>query len=69
VQESAQTDFYEPEKESYLDENIPILILENLIFAVNGVIWAITVSEGLTFIVGLTLWMVLLKTSAKQRQT
>jgi multidrug efflux pump len=34
---------------------IPILIFGNLFFAVNGVIWANTISEGLTCLVGLIL--------------
>ncbi|SHN53526.1 MATE family efflux transporter [Desulfitobacterium chlororespirans] len=36
---------------------IPILIFGNLLFAVKGVIWAMTISEGLTCIVGLILWL------------
>nr|WP_042334624.1 MATE family efflux transporter [Desulfosporosinus meridiei] len=36
---------------------IPILICGNLIFAVNGVIWANTISEGLTCLVGLILFL------------
>lgn len=36
---------------------IPILILGNLLFAVNGVIWAMTISEGFTCIVGIILWL------------
>lgn len=36
---------------------IPILIFGNLLFAVNGVIWAMTVSEGFTCIVGFILWL------------
>lgn len=35
---------------------IPILIFGNIIFAVNGVIWAMTISEGITAVVGITLW-------------
>lgn len=36
---------------------IPILILGNLLFAVNGVIWTMPISEGLACIVGLILWL------------
>ncbi|MDW2798005.1 MATE family efflux transporter [Clostridium boliviensis] len=36
---------------------IPILIIGNLLFAVNGVIWSMTISEGLTCFVGLFLWI------------
>ncbi|WP_445012474.1 MATE family efflux transporter [Desulfosporosinus nitroreducens] len=36
---------------------IPILIFGNLLFAVNGVIWANTISEGLTCLVGLILFL------------
>lgn len=36
---------------------IPILIFGNIIFAVNGVIWAMTISEGITALVGIILWM------------
>lgn len=35
---------------------IPILIFGNIIFAVNGVIWAMTISEGITAVVGIILW-------------
>ncbi|GLC31196.1 MATE family efflux transporter [Clostridium omnivorum] len=35
---------------------IPILIFGNVIFAVNGVIWAMTISEGITAVVGIILW-------------
>jgi len=36
---------------------IPILIFGNFLFAVNGVIWANTISEGLTCLVGLILFL------------
>jgi multidrug efflux pump len=38
---------------------IPILIFGNIIFAVNGVIWAMTLSEGVTAFVGIILWIVI----------
>ena len=36
---------------------IPILIVGNWLLAVNGVIWAMTISEGITAIVGIILWI------------
>ncbi len=36
---------------------IPILIIGNLLFVVNGVIWAMTISEGITAVVGIVLWI------------
>ncbi|WP_270566105.1 MATE family efflux transporter [Clostridium beijerinckii] len=36
---------------------IPILIVGNLIFAVNGVIWAMTATEGLSCLIGIALWL------------
>ncbi len=36
---------------------IPILIVGNLLFAVNGVIWAMTATEGLSCLIGISLWM------------
>lgn len=36
---------------------IPILILGNLLFAVNGVIWTMPISEGFACIVGLIMWL------------
>lgn len=36
---------------------IPILILGNILFAVNGVIWAMTISEGITAFAGIILWI------------
>lgn len=35
---------------------IPILIIGNILLAVNGVIWAMTISEGVTAIAGIILW-------------
>jgi len=40
---------------------IPILIFGNLLFAVKGVIWANTISEGLTCLVGLILFLAIRK--------
>lgn len=36
---------------------IPILIVGNLLFAVNGVIWAMTATEGLSCLIGIILWL------------
>ncbi|MCI1478714.1 MAG: MATE family efflux transporter [Clostridium beijerinckii] len=36
---------------------IPILIVGNLLFAVNGVIWAMTATEGLSCMIGIALWL------------
>ncbi|SDH96169.1 MATE family efflux transporter [Desulfosporosinus hippei] len=36
---------------------IPILFFGNLLFAVNGVIWANTISEGITCLIGLILFL------------
>ncbi len=36
---------------------IPILIVGNLIFAVNGVIWAMTATEGVSCLIGIILWL------------
>lgn len=36
---------------------IPVLIFGNMLFAVNGVIWAMTVSEAFACMVGLILWL------------
>lgn len=36
---------------------IPILLIGNMLFAVNGVIWAMTLSEGITAVVGIVLWI------------
>lgn len=37
---------------------IPIVILANIWFGLNGVIWALTVSEGLVLIAGVVMWLV-----------
>lgn len=36
---------------------IPILIVGNLLFAVNGVIWAMTATEGVSCLIGIILWL------------
>jgi putative MATE family efflux protein len=36
---------------------IPIVILGNLWFGLPGIIWSLTVSEGLVFLVGLGMWL------------
>jgi len=36
---------------------IPILMVGNLLFAVNGVIWAMTATEGLSCLIGIILWL------------
>lgn len=36
---------------------IPILIVGNLLFAVNGVIWSMTATEGLSCLIGIALWL------------
>ncbi|MDG5853886.1 MATE family efflux transporter [Clostridium beijerinckii] len=36
---------------------IPILIVGNLLFAVNGVIWAMTATEGLSCMIEIALWL------------
>lgn len=46
---------------------IPVLIFGNLLFAVNGVIWAMTVSEGVTFLVGIILWLLINRTLKSTR--
>lgn len=38
---------------------IPIVLLGNLWFGLSGIIWALTVTEGLVFVVALVLWRVL----------
>jgi multidrug efflux pump len=35
------------------------VILANLWFGLGGIIWALTVSEGLVLVAGLVLWVVL----------
>ncbi|ALB48124.1 MATE family efflux transporter [Clostridium beijerinckii] len=36
---------------------VPILIVGNLLFDVNGVIWAMTATEGLSCLIGIALWL------------
>ncbi|GGF34574.1 MATE family efflux transporter [Subtercola lobariae] len=36
---------------------IPIVILGNLWFGLPGIIWSLTVSEGIVFVVGVTMWL------------
>ena len=36
---------------------IPIVILGNLWFGLTGIIWALTVTEGIVFAVGLVMWL------------
>ena len=38
---------------------IPIVILGNLWFGLPGIIWSLTVSEGIVFLVGLVMWLTL----------
>jgi putative MATE family efflux protein len=45
---------------------IPVLIFGNIIFAVNGVIWAMTIAEGVTCVVGIILWLVINRGSLKK---
>lgn len=47
---------------------IPILILGNRLFAVNGVIWANTISEAFACIVGLILFLEIWKNSLRNTQ-
>ncbi|MBU4439803.1 MAG: MATE family efflux transporter [Firmicutes bacterium] len=47
---------------------IPVLILGNMFFAVNGVIWANTISEAFTCIVGLILFLSIWKNSLRKTQ-
>ncbi|HTJ39018.1 MAG TPA: MATE family efflux transporter [Dactylosporangium sp.] len=37
---------------------IPIVLLGNLWFGLAGIIWALTVTEGIVFLVGVALWLV-----------
>ena len=37
---------------------IPVIILANLAFGLNGIIWAMTATELLTFVIGLVLWRI-----------
>ncbi|MBB6214270.1 putative MATE family efflux protein [Anaerosolibacter carboniphilus] len=48
---------------------IPILILGNMLFAVNGIIWAMTISEAFACIVGLFLWLGIRKKSLLEIST
>ena len=36
---------------------IPIVLLGNLWFGLAGIIWALTVTEGIVLVVGLVLWL------------
>jgi Na+-driven multidrug efflux pump len=36
---------------------IPIVLLGNLWFGLAGIIWALTVTEGIVFLVGVALWL------------
>jgi putative MATE family efflux protein len=36
---------------------IPIVLLGNLWFGLSGIIWALTVTEGIVFLVGVVLWL------------
>ena len=36
---------------------IPIVILGNLWFGLAGIIWALTVTEGIVFLVGVVMWL------------
>ena len=36
---------------------IPIVILGNLWFGLPGIIWSLTVSEGIVFLVGVGMWL------------
>ncbi len=36
---------------------VPILIVGNMIFAVNGVIWTMTATEGISCLIGIILWL------------
>lgn len=40
---------------------IPILIVGSWLFAVNGIIWAMTIAEGLACLTGIFLWLATLK--------
>ena len=35
---------------------IPVVLLGNLWFGLSGIIWALTVTEGAAFLVGVVLW-------------
>jgi Na+-driven multidrug efflux pump len=36
---------------------IPIVLLGNLWFGLAGIIWSLTVSEGIVFLVGIGIWL------------
>jgi multidrug efflux pump len=36
---------------------VPIVILANLWFGLDGIIWALTVSEGLVLVAGVVMWL------------
>ncbi|MBK1809736.1 MATE family efflux transporter [Clostridium sp. YIM B02505] len=36
---------------------VPILIVGNMLFAVNGVIWTMTATEGISCVIGIILWL------------
>ena len=36
---------------------IPIVLLGNLWFGLTGIIWALTVTEGVVFLVGVVMWL------------
>ncbi|WP_263298807.1 MATE family efflux transporter [Leifsonia poae] len=36
---------------------IPIVLLGNLWFGLPGIVWALTITEGLVFLVGVALWL------------
>ncbi|WP_216364229.1 hypothetical protein [Subtercola boreus] len=36
---------------------IPIVLLGNLWFGLAGIIWSLTVSEGLVFLLGMAIWL------------
>lgn len=48
---------------------IPILIFGNMLFAVNGVIWAMTISEAFACIAGLILWLGIRGKSLRETQS
>ncbi len=37
---------------------VPIVLLGNLWFGLGGIIWALTVTEGLVLVVGVVMWLV-----------
>jgi Na+-driven multidrug efflux pump len=36
---------------------IPIVILGNVWFGLAGIIWSLTVSEGIVFVIGIIMWL------------